>query len=135
MGRVAAAIKGMGPAELMAFEKEGSVTLEGHELAAGDIKVGGRGYRCVWVWVCVCVGGWVGCSCASAVFGGMGARVRVVYVHTISIPPQTSTIDNHPSTPPPQNQKVLHDFKAPEGVAAEDIDAAGGWRPISHCHT
>ncbi|KAI8462538.1 MAG: hypothetical protein J3K34DRAFT_182080 [Monoraphidium minutum] len=58
MGKVAAAIRGMGAAELMAYEKAGSISLEGHELGAGDIR-------------------------------------------------------------------VLHDFKAPEGVAAEDIDAAG----------
>jgi isoleucyl-tRNA synthetase len=43
MGKVAGAIKGLTAQQLMDYEKAGSLAVAGHELMAGDIKVGMRG--------------------------------------------------------------------------------------------
>ena len=39
MGKVGAAIKGLGAQQLAGYEASGSITVEGHELGPGDIKV------------------------------------------------------------------------------------------------
>ncbi len=39
MGAVAKAVQDMGAEAILAFEKEGSITLEGHTLVTGEIKV------------------------------------------------------------------------------------------------
>ena len=44
MGKVAGAIKGLTAQQLMDYEKHGSIVVAGHELAAGDIKVGSKGF-------------------------------------------------------------------------------------------
>lgn len=38
--QVAAAVKGLSVSDILAFEQSGSILLAGHELSAGDIKVG-----------------------------------------------------------------------------------------------
>lgn len=52
MGAVAKAVQGLGAEAILAFEKEGSVTLEGHTLVTGEIKVSAHGVCMKGPWRC-----------------------------------------------------------------------------------